>query len=176
MLNAGKKLPDAQQWKNLLFMMRDKSSIWLFIPVGTTILHTVFFPITLDLAMAEHRQSGESGEQGGDAEIFVAFVKLLNGGGFVRVVHEIDITFHNLRIISQGIFKNFTVFGVLLALEHIHESAIVDPVHTEIANEVALHQPESFGNQQGVGSFAVDAVNHLPPEFDGESLFEVGIG
>ena len=176
MLDAGKKLPDAQQRENLPFMMSDKPGIRRFIPVGTTILHAVFFAIAFDLAVAEHRQAGEGGKQGGDAEIFIAFAELLNGGCFIRVVHEIDIALHNLWIVSQGVFKDFTVFGVLLALEHIHESAVVDSVHAEVAHEVALHHPESLGNQQGVGGFAIDAINYLTPEFDRESLVEVGIG
>ena len=72
-------------------MMLNKSDIRLFFPVGATVLHAIFFTVTFNLAMAEHRQTGQGGQQGGDAEIFVAFAELFNGGRFVRIVHEIDV-------------------------------------------------------------------------------------
>ena len=62
------------------------------------------------------------------------------------------------------------VLGVVLHLQHVHEGAVVDAVHPQRADEISLHQPERFGQQQCVRTSGGHPVDHLAPEFLGHEL------
>ena len=95
--------------------------------------------------MSDHGQSGHCDHHHGDAEILVALAELFDRRALIRIVHEVHKALQDLRAELQNILYRPAVLGILLHLEHVHECAVVDPVHTEGAHEVTLHQPESLG-------------------------------
>ena len=107
-----------------------------------------------------------------DPEVLVAGPELLDGGLLVRVVHEVDVALEDLGVELQGVLHQQPVLRVLLVAEHVHEGAVVDAVHAEGADEVALHQPEGLGQQQRVGRLGGDPVHHLAPELLGHGGVE----
>ena len=102
-----------------------------------------------------------------DAEVLVALAELVDRRALVRVVHEVDVALQDLRVELERVLDDQPVLGVLLVAQHVHERAVVDAVHAQRADEVALHQPEGLGQQQRVGRFCRDAVDDLAPELDG---------
>ncbi|MBA7659949.1 hypothetical protein ES703_67945 [subsurface metagenome] len=114
--------------------------------------------------MPEQCQSGHGSHHKADPEVFVALTELHNSGFFIRVVHKIYIALQNLRIKLQGIFYQAAVILILFILQHIHEGAVIDPVHSQGPDKIALHQPEGLGQEQGVRSFLGYTVNHFPPK------------
>ncbi len=173
--DPGEVAAAVQQREDLPFVVSDERLVRRFVPVGAAVLHAVLLAVPLDLAVAEHRQPRQGGKQHRHAEVLVAHAELLDGGRLVGVVHEVDVALENLRVEGQDVLEDTPVLGVLLLLEQVHEGAVVDPVHPQRPDKVALHQPESFGDQQGVGDLGVDAVDHLAPELDGEDPVEFSI-
>ena len=49
-------------------------------------------------------------------------------------------------------------------------------MHAQRANEITLHQPEGFRQQQRVGHFFGHAVDHFAPELDREGCFKLLFG
>ena len=48
-------------------------------------------------------------------------------------------------------------------------------MHAQGADEVALHEPEGFGQQQRAGNFGGDAIDHLAPELVRHGAIELGL-
>ncbi len=140
-------------------------TIRAFVPIGTPEFHTVLFGKALDLPMAKHRQARHGGHQDADAEIFIAFPELVHRGTLIRVVHEVYVTFEDFGVELNGVFYHQAVFLVLLIPQHIHESAVVDPVHAKRAHEITFHQPEGFGQQQRIRHFLSYPIDDFPPKF-----------
>ncbi len=122
--------------------------------------------------MAEHRQAGQGGHQHRHAEAFVALAKLVNCRSFIGIAHEVHVTLHDVGIEFEGVLDDGAVLGVFFVAHHVHECAVVDAMHAEGADKVALHEPEGFGQQQRAGHFRCDAVDHLAPEFMRHVLVE----
>ena len=61
-------------------------------------LHAVLLGEALDLAVPEHRQAGQRGEQRGHAEVLVAAPELVDGGALVGVAHEVDVAAEDARV------------------------------------------------------------------------------
>ena len=158
-----------QQREDPHFVPANQPLINLFVPIGTLVLHAVFFVKALDLTMAEHRQTGHGYQQNAGAEILPLRTELGNRRFFIRVIHEIDEALENFVIEFQHVFDGFTVLGVFLGLEHVHKSAVVDPVHTEGSDEIPLHHPERLRQQQRTGRLRSDTVHHLTPELHREN-------
>ena len=126
--------------------------------------------------MAEHGKAGKRGHHGGDAKIFVAGAELVDGGAFVGIAHEVDVTLHDVGIEFEGVLKDGAVFGVVFVAQHDHEGAVVDAMHAEGADEVAFHEPEGFGEEQGAGDFGGDAIDDFAPELMRHERIEFGLG
>ena len=139
--------------KDLLLMAADQIPIGTFVTIRLAVFHAVFFPETLDLAVAEHGQTGKGGQQGAGAEIFVAIAELGQRCLLIRVIHEIDKALEDFRIELQHIFQAKHGTCRFLHLQKMHEGTVVNPVHAQRAHKIRFHQPESFGQQQGVRNF-----------------------
>ena len=98
---------------------------------------------------------------------YLSSTRLLDRRFLVGVVHEVDVALEDLGVEFERVLDDEAVFGVLLVAHHVHERAVVDAVHAESADEVALHQPERLGQQQRVGRLGGDAIDHLAPELLG---------
>ena len=55
----------------------------------------------------------------------------------------------------------------------MHESAVVDSVHSQGADEIAFHHPEGFRQEKGVGQLDLDPVHDLAPELVGYAAVEL---
>ena len=148
----------------------------MFVPQRLAEFHAVLFGIALELPVPKHGQTGHGGHEHADAEVLVALAELIDGGALVGVVHEVDVALEDFGFKLEGVFDQGAVLVVFFVAQHVHEGAVVDAVHAQGAHKVAFHQPEGFGQQEGVGGFAGHAVYHLAPEFHGEGRFEIGAG
>ena len=59
---------------------------------------------------------------------------------------------------------SFRIARAVLVAEHVHERAVVDAVHAERPDEVALEHPERLGQQERAGHLGRDPVDDLAPE------------
>ncbi len=82
-----------EQREDLALVAFHQLGIRSLIPIGLSVLHAIFLAETLNLPVTEHWQTGHGDHQNADAEIFIIFTKLLDGGIFVGIVHEVDVTF-----------------------------------------------------------------------------------
>ena len=114
--------------------------------------------------MAEHRQPGQRREDGGDAEVLVAGPELLDRGLLVRVAHEVHVPAEDRRVELERVPDHLAIAGAVLVPEHVHERAVVDAVHPEGSDEVALHEPERLGQQERPGNLGRHPVHDLAPE------------
>ncbi len=162
-----------KQRRDLALVTVDEVGARLLVHARLLELHAVALGVALDLAVGEHGESGEGGEQSGDAEAFIAVAELVDGGLFVGVAHEVDVALEDVGIELDGFFEVGAVFGVFFVAEHVHEGAVVDAVHAEGADEVAFEEPEGFGEQEGAGDFGGDAIDDLAPEFGGHEGVEL---
>ena len=161
-----------EQRRDLALVAFDEMLIGPLIVAGALVLHAVFFSEALDLAVSEHRQAGQRGHQGGDAEALVALAKLINRRALIGIAHEVDVALHDVGIEFEGVLDNRAVVGVVFVAEHDHEGAVIDAVHAEGAYEVAFHEPEGLGEEQGAGNFGGDAIDDFAPEFVGHEAVE----
>ena len=161
-----------EQGDDLPLMALQQRQVGLLVPIGPMVLHPVLLFEPLELTVADHGQAGHGGHDGEHAEVFVALAELQGRGLFVGVGHEVDVAFEDFGIEGQGFFDLAPVFGVVLVPHHVHEGAVVDAVHPQGADEVAFHEPEGFGQEQGVGGFGRNAIHHFPPEFLGHAAVE----
>jgi hypothetical protein len=153
-----------EQRRDLALVARDEAFVGPLVHLGLLELHAVALGEALDLAVAEHGQAGQRGQQGADAEVLVAGAELVDGGALVGIAHEVDVALEDVGIELDGLLQIGAVLGVLLVAQHVHEGAVVDAMHAEGADEVAFEQPEGFGEQQRAGNFGGDAVDDLAPE------------
>ncbi len=146
-------------------MALDEPVIGRLIVARALVFHPVFFGEALDLAMAKHRQARQSGHEHGDTETLVTGAELIDGRAFVGIAHEVDVALHDIRIEFERVLDDRAVLGVFLVAHHVHEGAVVDAMHAEGADKVALHEPEGFGKKQRAGDLGGHAVDHFAPEF-----------
>ncbi len=116
--------------------------------------------------MADHRQAGEGRHHRGDPEVLVALAELLQRGLLVGVAHEVDVALEDLGVELDGVLDDPPVAGAVLVAEHVHERAVVDAMHAQRPDEVALEQPERLGEQERVGDLGRDPVDDLAPELE----------
>ncbi len=154
-------------------MTLDEGAVGRLVAVGAAVFHPVLLLEALELAMAEHGQSGHGRHHRAYAEIFVSPAELGDRGLLVGIVHEVDEALEDVLVEFLGVADRLAVLRVLLALEHVHEGGVVHPMHAEGADEVALHHPEGLGEKEGVGSLARAEVHDLAPEFLGHRAVEV---
>ena len=147
-----------------MLVARDQALVWMLVHAGALELHAVALGEAFDLAVAKHGQAGQGGQQRADAEVFVAVAELVDGGALVGIAHEVDVALEDVGVELDGLFEIGAVLGILFVAQHVHEGAVVDAMHAEGADEVALEQPEGLGEQQGSGDFGSDAVDDLAPE------------
>ena len=153
-----------QQRRNLALVALDQPRIGRLIVARPAIFHAVFFGESLDLAVTEHGQSGQGGHHRRHAKAFVALAELVDGRALVGIAHEVDVALHDVGIELQSVLDHRAVLGVILVAQHDHEGAVVDAVHAQRADEVALHEPEGLGQQQRAGNLGGHAIHHLAPE------------
>ena len=135
-------------------------------------LHAVLLAEALDLAVTEAGQAGQGGQQGSHPEVLVAGPELLDRGLLVRVAHEVHEPAEDRRVELEGVLHDQPVVRVVLVAEHVHECAVVDPVHPQGPHEVAFEQPERLGQQERAGCLDGDPIHHLPPELVGHQRLE----
>ena len=126
--------------------------------------------------MADHRQPRQRCEERHDPEVFVAGPELLDRRFLVGVGHEVHEALQDLSVELDGVADHLAVARVVLVPEHVHERAVVDPVHPEGPDEVALHQPERLGKEEGVRRLRGDSVDDLAPELVRHQRVEGGLG
>ncbi len=150
-----------EQREDLALVARDQPRVGLLVEHRPAELHAVLLAEALDLAVAEHRQARQGREHRGDAEVLVALAELLDRGLLVRVAHEVDVALEDLRVELDGLLDRLPVAGRVLVPEHVHERAVVDAVHPQRPDEVALEQPERLGQQERARDLRGDPVDHL---------------
>ena len=143
---------------------------------AAAVLHPVLFGESFDLSVPKHRQPGQRRHHRRNAKALVAVAKLIDGRALIRIAHEVHIALHDVRIELQRVLDDRAVLGVVLVAHHVHEGAVVDAMHAQGANEVALHQPEGLGQQQRSGHFGGHAVHHFAPELMRHVPVELGVG
>ena len=158
-----------EQREDLALVALDQPRVGLLVEHRPPELHAVLLAEALDLAVAEHRQPGQRREDRRDAEVLVALAELLDRGLLVRVAHEVDVALEDLRVELERLLDDLPVARPVLVAEHVHERAVVDAVHAERPDEVALEQPERLGQQERVGHLGGDPVDDLAPELDAAS-------
>ncbi len=145
-------------------MTRDQRLVRLLVDAGLLEVHAVALGKALHLAVAEHGQAGKRGEEHGRAEVLVPGAELVGGGALVGVGHEVDVALEDVRVELDRFLQVRAVFGVFLITQHVHEGAVIDAVHAESADEIALEQPECLGQEQSAGDLDSDTVDDLAPE------------
>src|SRR6185369_14868852 len=73
----------------------------------------------------------------------------------------------------EYVLDGLAILGVLLHLQHVHEGAVVYPVHAERPDEIPFHQPERLGKQERIRHFGSDPVYYLAPELLGHGSIEL---
>ncbi len=183
MLDAREQGAAVEQGEDFALVASHQVGVYGFFPVGTAEFHAVFFRKAFHLAVAEHGQAGEGGQHDAGSEIFITLAKLIHRGALIGVVHEVDEALEDFRLKFEGVLHDGAVLGVVFVAQQVHEGAVIHAVHAQGAHEIAFHQPERLGQQQGVGGFHGGTVHHLTPEFNrhegiklraGEAVFGAG--
>ena len=164
-----------EQRRDLALVALDEPMIGIFLVARPAVFHAVFFCESLDLAVAEHGQPGQRRHHDRDAKIFIALAELIDGGAFIGIGHEVDVALHDVGIELERVLDDGAILGVVLVPHHDHEGRVVDAMHAEGADEVALHEPECFSEEQGAGHFGGDSVDHLAPELVRHGAVEIGL-
>ena len=165
-VRLGEPRASVEQREDLAFVPLDKPRIGTFVEGRAAEFHAVLFPESLDLAVAEHRQARKGGQDGRDAEVLVALAELLQRGLLVRVAHEVDVALEDLRIEFDRLLDDLPIARSVLVAEHVHERAVIDAMHAERPDEIALEQPERLRQQERPGDLRRDPVDDLAPELD----------
>ena len=171
----GEPGPPVEQREDLALVALDQPRVRALVERRPAELHPVLLAEALDLAVAEHRQPGQRREDGGHPEVLVALAELLERGLLVGVAHEVDVALEDLRVELDGLLDHLPVAGAVLVAEHVHERAVVDAVHAERPDEVALEQPERLGQQERVRDLGGHPVDDLAPELDRHAPVELGL-
>ena len=164
-----------EEREDLALVTLDQPRVGLLVEHRPAELHAVLLAEALDLPVAEHRQPGECREDGRDAEVLVALAELLERRLLVGVAHEVDVALEDLRVELDGLLDDLAVAGPVLVAEHVHERAVVDAVHPERPDEVALEQPERLGQQERARDLRRDPVDDLAPELVRHPAVELGL-
>ena len=135
----GKEPAALEQRGNLAFVALDHPGIGVFVVARPLVLHAVLLGEALDLAVAEHRQAGQRGHHRRNAKAFIALAELIDGRALVGIAHEVHVALHDVGVELQRVLDDRTVLGVVLVAQHHHEGAVVNAMHAQRANEVALH-------------------------------------
>ena len=165
-----------EQRRDLPHVAVDEGLVRVLLITGALVFHTVLFGEGFNLAVAEHGEAWKGSHHGADAEIFIAGAELVNRRALIGIAHKVDVALEDVGIELDGVLDDGAVLGVFLVAEHVHEGAVVDAVHAESANEVALHEPEGFGEQERAGDFGGDAVDDFAPELIGHGAVEFFLG
>src|SRR4030043_213970 len=136
MFDVCKEMTALHQREDFSFMSSHQILIRLFVPFGIPVFHPVFFGKSFNLAMSEHREPGQGYHHRADTKIFILLAELRHSGFLVRIAHKIDKTLEDLRIKFERIFHYGPVLCILFILQHIHEGAVIDPVHSERPDKV----------------------------------------
>ena len=171
----GKDPATLQQRSNLALVALHKPMVRRLVVARPLVLHAVLLGESLNLPVAEHRQARQRGHHGRHAEAFVALAELVNCRSFIRIAHEVHVALHDVGIELESVLDDRAVLGILLVAQHLHERAVVDAMHAQGADKVALHQPESLGQQQRSGHLGGHAIHHFAPEFVRHVLVEFGL-
>ncbi len=174
--NLGEQAPAMDEGEELPFVAGDESLVGPLVPRGATKLHAVLLGEPLDLPVAEHREARHRDQHRRDPEVLVPGSELLDRRPLVGVVHEVDVALEDLRVELERVPDQQPVVGVLLVAEHVHEGAVVDAVHPQGPDEVALHEPERLRQQERLRHLGGNAVHHLAPELLGHRGVEGGPG
>ena len=172
----GEVAAPVEQRDDLALVALDQPRVRLLVHRRPPELHPVLLGEALELAVPEHRQARQRREQRRDADVLVALAELLGRRLLVGVVHEVDVALEDLGVELEGLLEHAPVARVVLVAEHVHERAVVDPVHAQRPDEVALEQPERLGEEQRVGRLDGDPVDDLAPELGGHRGVELGLG
>ena len=164
-----------EQREDLPLMALGQPRVGLLIERRPPELHAVLLGEPFDLAVADHRQSGQRRHHRRDAEVLVALAELLDRGLLIGVAHEVDVALEDLGVEFEGLAHQPSVAGAVLVAEHVHERAVVDAVHAEGAHEIALEHPERLGQEERVGHLGRDPVDDLAPELDRHARIELGL-
>ena len=164
-----------EEREDLALVTLDEPGIRALIQRGPPELHPVFLAVPLDLAVAQHREARECRHDHRDAEVLVALAELLERRLLVRVAHEVDVALEDLGVEFEGLAHDLAVARAVLVAEHVHEGAVVDAMHPEGPDEVALQHPERLGEQQRARHLGGDPVDDLAPEFDRHPNVEFGL-
>ena len=155
-----------QDGHDLAVVARLEALVDRLVPGSPAELHPVALAEPLELAVAEHRQAGQRRHERRHAEVLVTAAELLDGRLLVRVAHEVHEPAEDLRIELERLAHHPAVGRVVLVTEEVHERAVVDTVHPERPDEVALHEPERLGEEERPRCLGGDPVDHLTPELD----------
>ena len=164
-----------EEREDLALVALDQPRVRLLVERRPAELHPVLLAEALDLPVAEHRQPGQRRQHRRHAEVLVALAELLERGLLVGVAHEVDVALEDLRVELDGLLDDLPVARAVLVAEHVHERAVVDAVHAERPDEVALEQPERLGQQERAGDLGGDPVDDLAPELDRHPRVELGL-
>ena len=163
-MRLGEPGPPVEQREDLALVACHQPRVRLLVERRAPELHPVLLAEALDLAVAQHRQPGQRGHDRRDADVLVALAELLDRGLLVGVVHEVDVALEDLGVELEGLPDEPPVARAVLVAEHVHERAVVDAVHPEGPDEVALEHPERLGEQERAGDLGRDPVDDLAPE------------
>ncbi len=172
-LRIGKEIPLLYQGEYRSVVLCDQLLIGGFIPVGSSVFHTVLFMEPLYLPVTKHRQAGHGDHECAYSEVLVPVAELSDGGVLVGVVHEVYKSFKDFRFKVYSTLDGILVFFIFFTLQHIHKGAVVHPMHSKGSDKKALHHPECFSQKQSVGGFFGDPVDNFTPEFLGHITVEL---
>ncbi len=173
MFHPGEHPALLEQREDLLLVAPHEVTVYRFVPVGSPVLHAVFFREALDLSVTEHGKPRQGGHERGNPEILVVLAETVHRRFLVGVVHEVHEAPEDLGVEAEHVLHDVPVLAVLLGLEHVHEGRVVHPVHTQAPDEVPLHEPEGLGQEERVGCFGCDAVHELAPELHRKEPLEI---
>src|SRR5665811_1008422 len=122
----------------LALVTLDEPAVGLLVAIRPAVLHAVLLGEAFNLTVADHRQARHGRHERGHAEVLVALTELIDRRPLIRVAHEVDEPLENLRVEFDRVLYDPPVTGVVFVPEHVHEGAVVDPVHAERSDEVAL--------------------------------------
>ena len=175
-LHIGEQVTTVQDREDLPGMAADQSLVRRLVPFGLAEFHPIFFAEALHLSVTEHGQARQCRQHYCDTKVFVPVAKLLDGRLLIRVAHKVDIALEDLRVELERVLDRQAVFFVVLVAQHMHERRIVDPVHAQGTDKIALEQPEGFRQEQSIGDLRSDPVYDIAPELVRDGGVELGAG
>jgi hypothetical protein len=105
MVGAGEQVTAVEQREDFALVPRNQPLIRLLVPIGAVILHAILFGKPLDLPVPKHRQPRHGDQQRADAEVFIAFAKLIDRRALIGVIHKVDEAAQHFRVELEHIFS-----------------------------------------------------------------------